>query len=136
MKRREFLMVFGGTEAAWPSVIQAQPANKVHRIGFVSAIGNIGLVAYLATQADREKASGMAIRKAAQNLRISAVLAEHTAVNYEDAFALIEKERPHALIVSSQLWTWERRQIIFNTKCARFPKSTSARIGCVDSKLR
>jgi len=77
------------------------------------------LVAYLSTRADWENANGLAIRKAAQNLGVSVILAEHTAVDYASAFAVIEKDRPHALIVSSQLWTWERRQTIFDIALER-----------------
>jgi putative ABC transport system substrate-binding protein len=94
---------------------QAAPEIDAKRLQLLKeTLSTIGLVAYLATRADWENANGIAIREAAQNLGISAVLAEHTAVDYADAFALIEKERPHALMVSSQLWTWERRQIIFD----------------------
>ena len=34
MRRREFIALFGGTVAAWPSTAPAQPTDKIVRIGF------------------------------------------------------------------------------------------------------
>jgi putative tryptophan/tyrosine transport system substrate-binding protein len=35
MKRREFMLALGGTTVAWPLGVQAQPAAKVRRVGFL-----------------------------------------------------------------------------------------------------
>jgi len=35
MKRREFIALLGGTVAAWPIRVQAQPSLKTYRMGFL-----------------------------------------------------------------------------------------------------
>jgi putative tryptophan/tyrosine transport system substrate-binding protein len=35
MRRREFILAFGGGAVAWPLAVQAEPSGKVYRIGFL-----------------------------------------------------------------------------------------------------
>src|SRR5215467_14375827 len=65
------------------------------------AIPNLSRVAYLATRGEWESTAGNAIRAAAMALGLTLLHAEHTLTNYTDAFTLIAKERPDALLVSA-----------------------------------
>jgi ABC-type uncharacterized transport system substrate-binding protein len=64
-------------------------------------IPNTSRVAYLATRGEWDDTTGKAIRFAAMGLGVTLTHAEHTLTNYTDAFALMAKERPDALVVSA-----------------------------------
>ena len=68
-------------------------------------------VAYLGLKSDWESPEGKSIRAAASMLGVTLVHAEQTT-NYFDAFALITRERPHALVVATNIMNYANRQTI------------------------
>jgi putative tryptophan/tyrosine transport system substrate-binding protein len=69
-------------------------------------------VAFLGQTDDWESDEGKAIRAAARTLGVTLVLASHTPIHYADAFTLIARDRPHALIVANSGATFANRKLI------------------------
>jgi putative tryptophan/tyrosine transport system substrate-binding protein len=69
-------------------------------------------VAYLVTKTEWEGLQGTGVRAAAPTLGVTLVHAEHTPTHYADAFALITREKPHALFVSRHGSNYVHRQLI------------------------
>ena len=67
-------------------------------------------VAYLGLKSDWES-QGRSLRAAASMLGVTLVHAEQTS-HYFDAFAMITRERPHALVVATNLMNYANRQTI------------------------
>lgn len=76
------------------------------------ALPKISRVAFLGMRADWESAQGKSVEAAARALGITLIHAEHTPNQYADAFALIERERPHALFVAQSSMTYANRHRI------------------------
>jgi putative tryptophan/tyrosine transport system substrate-binding protein len=57
-------------------------------------------IGYLGTLADWESRLGQSVRSAATGLGVTLVHVQHTPTDYNEAFALIAKDRSHALFVS------------------------------------
>jgi putative ABC transport system substrate-binding protein len=68
-------------------------------------------VAYLGLKSDWESLEGRSLRAAASMLGVTLVHAEQTS-HYFDAFALITRERPHALFVATNPMNYGNRQTI------------------------
>jgi putative tryptophan/tyrosine transport system substrate-binding protein len=69
-------------------------------------------VAYLATKDVWQSPAGEHVRAAAQKLRVTLIYAEHSPDNYTDAFALMIRDRPDALLVSRFGPNYTNRQLI------------------------
>ena len=69
-------------------------------------------VAYLGLADDWDSDEGKAVRAAVRTMGVTLVHARHTAVHYADAFALITRERPHALFVARNPVIYAYRQLI------------------------
>ncbi|MFZ1059253.1 MAG: ABC transporter substrate-binding protein [Candidatus Rokuibacteriota bacterium] len=76
------------------------------------ALPKISRVAFLGMRADWESAQGKSVEAAARALGITLIHAEHTPNQYADAFALIKRERPHALFVAQSSMTYANRHRI------------------------
>ena len=69
-------------------------------------------VAYLGVADDWDSDEGKAVRAAVRTMGVTLVHARHTPVHYADAFALITRERPHALFVARNPANYANRQLI------------------------
>jgi putative ABC transport system substrate-binding protein len=69
-------------------------------------------VAYLIVADDWDSDEGKAVRAAVRTMGVTLVHARHTPVHYADAFALISRERPHALFVARNPANYANRQLI------------------------
>jgi putative ABC transport system substrate-binding protein len=69
-------------------------------------------VAYLGVADDWDSDEGKAVRAAARTMGVTLVHARHTPVHYADAFALITRERPHALFVARNPAVYANWQLI------------------------
>jgi putative ABC transport system substrate-binding protein len=69
-------------------------------------------VAYLGVADDWDSDEGKAVRAAVRTMGIALVHARHTPVDYAEAFALITRERPHALFVARNPANFANRQLI------------------------
>jgi putative ABC transport system substrate-binding protein len=69
-------------------------------------------VAYLGVADDWDSDEGKAVRAAVQTMGVTLVHARHTPVHYADAFALITRERPHALFVARNPAVYANWQLI------------------------
>src|SRR5262245_16839161 len=79
------------------------PELEAKRLALLrEVLPGLSRVAYLSSKADQdwEKPWGRSVRKAAEALGVTLVLAEHTARQYADAFALISGADVDALFVS------------------------------------
>jgi len=76
------------------------------------ALPKISRVAFLGMKADWESAEGKSVQAAARALGITLIHAEHTPNQYAAAFALIKRERPHALFVAQSPITFANRHRI------------------------
>ena len=76
------------------------------------ALPKISRVAFLGMKADWESAAGKSVQAAARALGITLIHAEHTPTRYADAFALIKRERLHALFVAQGPITFGNRRLI------------------------
>jgi putative ABC transport system substrate-binding protein len=92
------------------------------------ALPEATLIAVLAMRSDWEGPQGINIRAGAQMLGLTLVHAEHTATHYGDAFALMTRERPHALFVARHPANYANRQLIVDfTVEQRIPGMYQAR---------
>jgi putative ABC transport system substrate-binding protein len=69
-------------------------------------------IAFLGLKSVRESLDGASVRAAAQTLGVTLLHAEHTLTHYADAFALISRDRPHALFVARHGSNFNNRQLI------------------------
>ena len=69
-------------------------------------------VAYLGLKAEWEAQAGRSLRAAARASGVTLFLAEPAANDYAKAFDLIEKGRPHAIIVSQTAFHYRHRRLI------------------------
>jgi putative ABC transport system substrate-binding protein len=69
-------------------------------------------VAYLGVADDWDSNEGKAVRAAVLTMGVTLVHARHTPVHYADAFALITRERPHALFVARNPAVYANWQLI------------------------
>ncbi len=91
----------------------AGPEFEAKRLQLLKeALPEATLVAYLALKSDWESLEGKSIRAAATMLGVTLVHAEPTPSIYVDAFALITRDRPHALVVAANPMNYANRQII------------------------
>src|SRR5262245_9080906 len=88
------------------------PEFEVKRLQLLKeALPDATRVAYLGLKSDWESLEGRSIRAAASMLGVTLVHAEQTT-HYFDAFALITRERPHALFVATNPMNYVNRQTI------------------------
>jgi putative tryptophan/tyrosine transport system substrate-binding protein len=78
------------------------------------AVPNARRVAVLATKEVWESSIGRQLRSAAQIMGITLVYAEHFADSYNDAFAIIARDHPDALVVTRHAANYVNRQVIAN----------------------
>jgi putative ABC transport system substrate-binding protein len=91
----------------------AGPEFEAKRLQLLKdALPEATLVAYLALKSDWESLEGRSIRAAAPMLGVTLVHAEPSPSNYDNAFALITRDRPHALVVATNPMNYANRQII------------------------
>jgi putative tryptophan/tyrosine transport system substrate-binding protein len=89
------------------------PEFEVKRLQLLKeALPEMTRVAYLGLKSDWESLEGRSIRAAASMLGVALVHAEQSSSNYFDAFALITRERPHALFVATNPMNYANRQLI------------------------
>ena len=69
-------------------------------------------VAFLGLKNDWESEDGKSIRAAARMLGVTLTHAEHNSMHYHDAFALMARDRPHALFVARTAMSYDNRQVI------------------------
>jgi putative tryptophan/tyrosine transport system substrate-binding protein len=69
-------------------------------------------IAFLVIKAEWEGLQGTSVRAAARMLGVTLVHVVHTPTHYADAFALIMRERPHALFVARHGANYANRQLI------------------------
>jgi putative ABC transport system substrate-binding protein len=69
-------------------------------------------VAFLGLEGEWEGPDGKAVQAAAGMLGVTLVHAQHTPTHYDDAFALISRDRPHAVFVGRHPATYAKWQII------------------------
>jgi putative ABC transport system substrate-binding protein len=69
-------------------------------------------VAHLGTAEDWKGADGAAVRAASEALRVTLIQAEHTPVDYHEAFATIKRERPDGLFVAANPANFGHRALI------------------------
>jgi putative tryptophan/tyrosine transport system substrate-binding protein len=91
----------------------AGPEIEAKRLQLLKeALPQISRVAYLGTVSDWENDEAKGIRNAARTLGVTLVHAAHSPTHYADAFALIIRERPHALLVARSPANYANRQAI------------------------
>jgi putative ABC transport system substrate-binding protein len=71
-------------------------------------------VALLGLKSNWESPDGKHVRAAAQVLGVTLVHAEHTPTHYAEAFALMTRDRPHALFVARHAANYANRQLILD----------------------
>jgi putative ABC transport system substrate-binding protein len=85
-------------------------------------------IAFLGMKTDWESSWGQSVRRAAQALGVTLILAEHQPNDYTGAFALIERGRANAIYLAANPPNWQYRRLIadFATK-NRLPSAYSTR---------
>jgi putative tryptophan/tyrosine transport system substrate-binding protein len=111
--------ITGATVHAGPDI----EAKRLHLLK--EAVPNATLVAFLALKSVWESLDGSSVRAAAEKLGVTLLHAEHTPAHYGDAFALITRERPHALFVARQGANFANRKLIAEFAFARRMPSIS-----------
>jgi putative tryptophan/tyrosine transport system substrate-binding protein len=76
------------------------------------ALPQISRVAFLGLKSEWEGPVGQRLQAAAQALRLTLFLAEHTPTQYADAFSIVTRERPDALFVSSEASNYANRHLV------------------------
>ena len=76
------------------------------------ALPKISRVAFLGLKSEWEDPVGQRVQAAAQALRLTLFLAEHTPTQYADAFSVATRERADALFVSSAPSNYANRHLI------------------------
>jgi putative ABC transport system substrate-binding protein len=71
-------------------------------------------IAFLGLKSEWEGPQGMSLRAVAKLQGVTLIPTEHTTTHFADAFALIRRERPHALFSSKHPTTWSYRQLIID----------------------
>ena len=93
--------------------VHAGPAIEAKRLQLLKeAVPLATRVAFLATKSGWEGPEGTAVRTAAPTLGVTMVLAEHTPTHFADAFALIARDRPHALFMGRTLGNIANRKLV------------------------
>jgi putative tryptophan/tyrosine transport system substrate-binding protein len=69
-------------------------------------------IAFLGMASDWESDEGKAVRAAARTLNVTLLHAQHTPLNYADAFSFITRERPNALYISRNAVNFAHRRVI------------------------
>ena len=93
--------------------VNAGPEIEAKRLQLLKeAVPQMSRVAYLGTVSDWESDEAKSIRNAARTLGVTLVHAAHSPTNYADAFALIIRERPHALFVARSPVNYANRRLI------------------------
>jgi putative tryptophan/tyrosine transport system substrate-binding protein len=111
------------------ATVHAGPEIEAKRLQLLKeAIPEATRIAFLGLKSVWENLDGSSVRAAAQSLGITLLLAEHTPTNYADAFALLTRDRPHALFVARQGSNFANRQLIVDfTLVQRMPSSSPYR---------
>ena len=93
--------------------IDTGPEFEAKRIQLLKeVVPEASRVAYLGVADDWDSDEGKAVRAAVRTMGVTLVHARHTPVHYADAFALITRERPHALFVARNPAIYAYRQLI------------------------
>ena len=88
------------------------PENEAKRLQILKeAIPNATRIAFLTTQNDWEGSVGQHVQAAARTLGVTLTFAEH-AEDYIDAFAMMTRDRPHALLVATDTRNYVDTQLI------------------------
>lgn len=88
------------------------PENEAKRLQILKeAIPEAMRIAFLTTQNDWEGPVGQHVQAAARMLGVTLIFAEHAA-DYADAFAMMTRDRPHALLVANDTRNYTARQLI------------------------
>jgi putative ABC transport system substrate-binding protein len=83
---------------------------------------NVSRVAVLAPKGERLAQWELSTQAAAKVLGVRLLVAEHTVSEYADAFALIARERPDAVLVPEGTANWQNRRLIVEfTAKSRLP---------------
>ena len=98
----------------------AGPEIEAKRLQLLKeAVPEATRIAYLGLKSDWESPEGELVRAAAPKLGMTLIHAEHPPTNYADAFALITRDRPHALFVARHPANYANRQLIANFAVAQ-----------------
>ena len=93
--------------------IDGGPETEAKRLQLLKeALPRISRVAFVGTKADWEEPLGKATQAAARALRVVLAHAEVTLGQYDDAFAVLTRERPDALFVANSASNYAHRQRI------------------------
>lgn len=87
------------------------PEFEVKRMQFLRELApDAYRIAYLGLKVDWSSPAAIGVRDAAERLGATMVHAEHTALDYDDAFALMARERLLSLFVARNPWNFSNRQ--------------------------
>ena len=94
-------------------ILDIGPEMEGKRLGLLKEVlPKLRQVAYLGTQAEWGNPTGVSIRAAARTLGLALFLAEFRPNDYAGAFDLIARERPHAIITSTNPRNYTYRGLI------------------------
>jgi putative tryptophan/tyrosine transport system substrate-binding protein len=92
---------------------QAGPEIRAKQLQLIKElVPRMTRVAFLGMASDWESDEGKAVRAAARNLNVTLLHAQHSPLNYVDAFSFIARERPNALYISRNAANFAQRQLI------------------------
>ena len=93
--------------------VHAGPEIEAKRLQLLKeAVPEATRVAFLGLKGDWDGLQGTNVRAAAHVLGVTLIHAEHSPTHYADAFALITRDRPHALFVARHPANYANRQLI------------------------